>query len=486
MQRTARSRPRRGETCEITIDGLAYGGSGIGRLAGEDGKPGMAVFVPGSAPGDRLRVSLERVQRRHAEASIVQVLEPGRDRVAPTCAHYEQRCGGCSWQHLSYTTQLAAKETLVRDSLERIGGFGDLPMAPIIAAESAWWYRNKMEFAFNAQDGLGLHVSGDWRSVVPITDCRLQSELAMRIVQYARDFAAQHELPSWDPVTHEGWLRELVIRHGCGGNETMVALVTATDELPEEMAAFGAGAAALDDSIVSVLHAVRGGDSSGAPLDPIVTLQGRDTITEQVAGLTFDIGLQTFFQTNSAQAGRMVDVVRQQVAAGFAAAPDAPARLLDVFCGVGFFTLAVADLAAEVIGVEVVEASIAAARDNAARNGIDNASFYAGDARRTLPVVLEQHGAPGVVLLDPPRSGAGGKVMRRIARAAPWRIVYVSCNPTTLARDLQELHPFGYRIVQVQPIDLFPQTYHVETIVTVDLCDPAAAGPAPEGAADDE
>jgi len=467
-------RPRVGQEHVIAIASLAYGGKGVGRLAAAEGQRGMAVFVPRTAEGDRVRVRLERVRRRHIEATVVAVEAPGPGRIQPVCAHYAEGCGGCSWQHLDYATQLAAKEQMVRDSLQRIGEFSEVPVEPIVAADEPWFYRNKMEFSFHARDGLGLHVGGDWRRIVPVVECRLESELSMRIAQFTREFATQHRLVSWDPETNEGFLREVAIRHGrgsgeaAGWGETMVGLVTERGAFPEARE-FAAGLAALDDTIVSIVRGIRGEFAEGSRVETIETLHGRDTIVERVGGLTFNIGLQTFFQTSTTQAERMLALVRDQVRAGFASGgDDLPSRLLDVFCGVGFFTLGLADLADEAIGVEIVEPSIVAARVNAEANGIDNCSFYAGDARRTLPVVLEHHGAPGVAVVDPPRSGAGGKVMRRLARSGPARIVYVSCNPTTLARDLKELEPFGYRLTEVHPIDLFPQTYHVETIVAMD------------------
>ncbi len=462
------NRPRVGQEHVVDIANLAYGGKGVARLGETEASRGMAVFVPRTAAGDRARVRIDRVRRRHIEATVVEIESPGAGRVAPTCPHYAEGCGGCSWQHLDYATQLAAKEQVVTDSLHRIGEFSEVPVAPIVAADEPWFYRNKMEFSFNAHDGLGLHVGGDWRRIVPITDCRLESELSMRIVGFTRDFAARQQLSSWDPESNEGFLREVAIRHGRGSGETMVGLITergAFAAAPD----FAAGIAALDDSIVSVVRGIRGSFAEGSPIEAIDTLHGRDTIVESVGGLRFNIGLQTFFQTSTTQAERMLAIVREQVKAGFArGGENLPSRILDVFCGVGFFTLGLADLAKEAIGVEIVEPSIAAARVNAQTNGIENSAFYAGDARRTLPVVLEKHGAPGVAVIDPPRSGAGGKVMRRLARSGPARIVYVSCNPTTLARDLKELEPYGYRLTEVRPIDLFPQTYHVETIVAMD------------------
>jgi 23S rRNA (uracil1939-C5)-methyltransferase len=483
MSQSKRIKPRRGEVYEVEIHGLAYGGSGVGRLDVGEGGRGMTVFVPRSAPGDRLQVRVDKVQRRHAEGSVVELVEPGPGRVEPSCPHYTEGCGGCSWQHLDYGAQLAAKEAEVRDSLERIGGFTDVPMQPIIAAGEPWYYRNKMEFSFHAHDGLGLHMGGNWRRVIPITDCRLESELAMRIVAFAREFVAEHGLVSWDPETGEGFLHEIVIRHGRGTGETLVGLTTTSAAFPQGEA-FGQGVQAVDPSIVAVVRGLRGSEQRGAAIEKIETLAGRDSIVEEVAGLRFNLGLQTFFQTNTAQADRMLRIVRRHVEESAIGDRDAgdPSLILDVFCGVGFFSVALADLADEVVGVEIVEASIVAANANARNNDVANTFFYAGDARRTIPDVIEIHGTPDVVVLDPPRSGAGGKVMRRIARAEPRRIIYVSCNPTTLARDLKELEPFGYRITEVQPIDLFPQTYHVETVVALDRDPDAAVDRDPEAA----
>jgi len=467
MGSSKRARPRVGEEYEVTIHGLAYGGRGVGRLTDAEGRGGMAIFVAQTAPGDRVRARVDAVKRRHAEGSLVSLLEPGDGRVEPSCPHYAEGCGGCSWQHLNYESQLLAKQREVGDSLERLGGFSDPPLEPIVAADDPWFYRNKMEFTFNAGDGLGLHVAGNWRRVIPITDCRLESELAMRIVAFARDFVAEHDIACWSPDDGEGLLHELVIRHGRGTDETMVGLVTAAGSFPEAEE-FARGVAALDSSIVSVVRGVRGTGARGSSIERIEALAGRDHIVEAVGGLRFNLGLQTFFQTNTAQAERMLQIVRARVAESLEAAESETTTILDVFCGVGFFSVELADLADTVVGIEIVEASIRAAEANAANNDVDNTAFYAGDARRTLPDIIEAHGAPNLILLDPPRSGAGGKVMRRIARAAPDRIIYVSCNPTTLARDLAELVRFGYRLTAVQPIDLFPQTYHVETIVTVD------------------
>jgi 23S rRNA (uracil1939-C5)-methyltransferase len=241
----------------------------------------------------------------------------------------------------------------------------------------------------------------------------------------------------------------------------MLGIVTSPGPF-DAAAAMAERLAAVDTSVVSVVRSIRASSDTSAPLQQTTLLRGQDHITETVGGLRFAIGVETFFQTNSAQAERLVALVREL------AGSIGGALAIDVYCGVGMFTLALASAGAKAVGIELSASSVAAARVNAENNGLHEAQFLAGDARTVLPQVLAEHGPPRVVVLDPPRAGAGGKVMRRIARAAPARIIYVSCNPTTLARDLVELEPFGYRVSVVQPLDLFPQTYHVETVVALD------------------
>jgi 23S rRNA (uracil1939-C5)-methyltransferase len=439
----------------LTVDRLAYGGEAVGRCAG------LVVFASGAAAGETVRVRVRRVQRRHVEADVIAVNTASPDRIPPRCVHFAQGCGGCTWQHVSDAAQLRAKENAVRDSLERLGGLHDLPLRPIIPAPSPWEYRNKMEFAFHPEGVLGLHPRGAWHSILPLAECYLASPATVALVKAAQAFVREANLSLHDPRTHTGLLRELVVRHSQGTGETMLGIVTSPGPF-EAATAMANALAATDASVVSVVRSIRASFDTSAPLQENTLLRGQDHITETIAGLHFDIGVGTFFQTNSAQAERLVTLVREL------AGDLAGALVLDVYCGVGMFTLALAAAGAKAVGIELSVASIEAARLNAQANGLPQALFYAGDARSVLPQVLAEHGTPRVLILDPPRSGAGGKVMRRIARSAPDRIIYVSCNPTTLARDLADLTPFGYQISVVQPIDLFPQTYHVETVVALD------------------
>jgi 23S rRNA (uracil1939-C5)-methyltransferase len=439
----------------VTVDRLTYGGEGIGR------SNGLAVFVTGAAPAEVVRAKVRRVHRRHVEADLVAVERASPDRIAPRCRHFAEGCGGCCWQHVSYQAQLAAKADAVRDSLERLGGLRDLPILPILPAPDPFHYRNKMEFAFHPQGILGLHPRGAWYDILPLRECFLESELAVRIVRAAQAFAHDRGLSLYHPRTRQGLLRELSVRQSRATDEILLGLVTSEGDFPEGEA-LAAHLAAVDPAVVGVVRSVRAATASEALPGKTSLLHGRDYITESVDGLSFRIHLDTFFQTNSAQAERLVSVVKDF------AGDVTGAQVVDVYCGVGLFSLVMARAGAQVVGVEIVATAIEAARRNAAANGLAGLSFHAGDARKVLADVLPAGLGAQVLILDPPRAGAGGKVMRRIARSAPKRIVYVSCNPTTLARDLTELRPFGYRVTAVQPIDLFPQTYHVETVVALE------------------
>jgi len=447
-------RPQPGDELIVAVDRLTYGGEGVGR------SDGLAVFVTGAAASEVVRVKVRKTHRRHVEADLIAVETASPDRVAPRCRHYNEGCGGCCWQHVAYSAQLAAKAAAVRDSLERLGGFRDLAIQPIIAAPDTFHYRNKMEFAFHPNGTLGLHPRGAWYDIIRLQECFLESPEAVTIVKAAQTFVEDHGLACYHPRSQQGLLRELCVRQSRGTGEILLGIVTSPGDFPEAQAMATHLAQAVP-AVAGVVRSIRNSPDGAAPPVETTVLWGQDHMTETCANLRFRIRMETFFQTNSAQAERLVEVVK-------ALAGDvAGAQVVDVYCGVGFFSLALAAAGAQVVGVEIVEAAIEAARRNAEENGLTSLTFHAGDARKVLAEVLPANLAPKVLILDPPRAGAGGKVMRRIARACPERIVYVSCNPTTLARDLVELRPFGYKIETVQPLDLFPQTYHVETVVSL-------------------
>jgi 23S rRNA (uracil1939-C5)-methyltransferase len=443
-------RLRRGDEITLTIDRLAYGGRGAGRLDGFD------VFVPDTAPGDRVRARLWRIKPDYGEADLVGIESPSHVRTAAPCPHFGP-CGGCVWQHVAYDAQVAAKEAIVRESLAHLGGLREIEVRPIVRMAAPWYYRNKMEFSFHP-DGLGLHRRGAFDKIVPVETCFLESPRANIILGECDAFARTWGLSKYDPRSQTGVLRQVVIREAKGTGEVMVALVTTAPEVPGLRELADRLIAAVPE-IASVAHGTNPGPSDGVPLTGITIVAGQPYIREVLAGLTFRIGLETFFQTNTAQAERLVDAVET----------DTDLRggetVFDLYCGVGTFSLVLARRAARVYGIEIVAPSIEAARDNAALNNVANVEFTSGDVRRVLPEVVEQAGRPDVLILDPPRSGAGARVMRKVAAAGAARIVYVSCNPTTLAPDLTELIAEGYTVRHAQPLDLFPHTYHVECVV---------------------
>lgn len=430
---------------------MSYGGRGVGRV------DGFTVFVTDAAPGDLLRARLVKVKKSLAEGEPVGIDEPSPDRTVPRCPHFGP-CGGCLWQHLDYAAQLRAKQTIVQESLEGV------EVRPIIGLADPWYYRNKMEFSFQPVGRLGLHRRGRWDDIVDLHTCFLQSPRTAEIINTVRDFIRARDIPCYDPRTHEGLLRHLVIREGKSTGELLIALVTASAPFPDvqELARL------LPErfpELTGFLWAINPSKGDAVEVHDVRVLHGRPHIFERLRGLTFKLGLLTFFQTNTMQAERMIDAVRE-----FADLRGSE-HVLDLYCGVGTFALALASHSGRVTGIEVVPASVEAARENAALNGIANATFHAGDVRRFEHVLAPGDG-PDLLMLDPPRAGAGAQVMRAIGRVRPQRVIYISCNPTTLAPDLRELTPAGYEVRAVQPIDLFPHTYHVECVVLLDRTTP--------------
>jgi 23S rRNA (uracil1939-C5)-methyltransferase len=433
---------------------MAYGGRGVARAGG------FVVFVPDAAPGDRVRARLWRVKPGYGEADLIEVLGRSPARTTPGCPHFGP-CGGCIWQHLGYPAQSAAKEAIVRESLAHLADLRDIEVRPILAMRSPWYYRNKMEFTFHPDGILGLHRRGAYDRVVPVTACLLQSPASNLVLAVVREFAESSGLTRYDPRSHTGLLRQVIVREAKATGEMMVALITAAPEVPGLKDLSGRLVAAVP-RIASVLHATNPGLSDGLPLAGIAVLAGRPYIVEELAGLKFRIGVETFFQTNTEQAERLVEVVKAL------AALRGGELVYDLYCGVGTFSLVLAPRAGRVYGIEISPAAVEAARENASLNKIVNAEFHSGDVRRLLPQARDRAGRPDLLVLDPPRSGAGSRVIRRISQVDASRIIYVSCNPTTLAPDLKDLVAAGYVVRIVQPLDLFPHTYHVECAVLLE------------------
>jgi 23S rRNA (uracil1939-C5)-methyltransferase len=437
---------------ELRIDSLAFGGNGVARL------DGFVVFVRRGLPGDTVRARVTKVKRSHAEALAVEVVQPSPHRVEAPCAHYPA-CGGCRFQDLSYEAQLEAKATQVHDALRRIGGLPDPRLEPIVPAESAFHYRNKLEYSFTQlADGptLGFHKAGRWDEVLEIERCWLTTDLGNAIRNAVRAWAREEGLEGYDQATGSGYLRHLVVREGRNTGQALVQLVTAPGERFE--AGYLVDVLRAFPEVRSIHWSVNDSPAEVTNL-PTKLLWGADAIEEEVCGLRFRIRPNAFFQTNTAMAARLYELAAEM--AGLSGGET----LYDLYCGIGTIGLVLADRALTVWGVEASEESVACALENADLNGITNAAFFAGNVGDALEELRERAGDPDVAVVDPPRAGLAGKALRRMGRLGPPRLVYVSCNPTTLAGDVKQLAAdWGYRLERARPVDMFPHTPHVETV----------------------
>jgi 23S rRNA (uracil1939-C5)-methyltransferase len=447
---------QRDQELELTIDSLAYGGNGVARL------DGFVVFVRRGLPGDTVRARVTKVQRRHAEALATEVITPGPQRVEAPCAHYPA-CGGCRFQDLAYDAQVATKEQWVRDSLQRLAGLVDPPLAPIVPAASQFHYRNKMEYSFaQHEDGptLGLHRAGRWDEVLEIEKCWLTSDVGNAIRNCIREWAREEKLPAYDQETHEGYLRHLVVREGRNTGQALVQLVTSRGErfdrerLIEVLTEI--------PEVKSIHWSVNLGVSEVTNL-PSELLWGEEAIEEEIGGLRFRVRTNAFLQTNTEMAERLYGIARE-----FAALTGGE-TVYDLYCGIGTIGLSMAPKAMTVWGIEISEESVACAIENAELNSIGNAAFFAGNVGEVLQELRGRAGDPDVVVVDPPRAGLAGKALRRLVEIGAPRVVYVSCNPTTLAGDAKRLaDDYGYRLTRAQPLDMFPHTPHVECVALLE------------------
>lgn len=451
------ARPKRGEVLSLTIDDLAFGGEGVGRA------DGYVVFVPGGLPGDRLRVRLVQVRTRFGRGSIEEVLEPSPQRVEAPCPYFG-RCGGCRLQHVAYPAQLAFKSKQVADALERLGGLRDVPLRPIIGAEETFGYRNKMEFTVARARGalvVGLHETERYDSVLDIERCLLQSDRMNGLLAEARAFFAERGLTVYEQDTGEGLLRFLMLREGKHTGELMTNVVTSAPAV-SELAPLAQRLQARDPGTTSVVMNVNPKKASVAVGVEEHLLGGRDHIREDVGGLTFRVSANSFFQTNTRQAERLFDLVVEST--GLTGAET----VLDLYSGTGAISLLLARRARWVYGVELAQAAVDDAGANATANGITNCTFVSGEVRFVLPALIAKGVTAEVVVADPPRAGFHPKALHALITLGARRIVYVSCNPTTLARDLGELVRGGYRLEWVQPVDMFPHTPHIEAVARLE------------------
>jgi 23S rRNA (uracil1939-C5)-methyltransferase len=414
------------------------------------------VFVRGAVPGDRVRARIGKSKRSWAEAELVELVEPSSERIEPVALH-----PGAPWQVLPYERQLEEKETQVSDALERIGGFEGPPVEPIVPAEERLRYRNKLEYSFGEDDAgdlvLGFHRAGRFDVIDDVAADILASERVDEVREAVKAWCRAEGLTAWDRESQTGLLRNLVVREGRRSGQLQARIVTSpgSDFRVEELAAATPADSFLWTRAEGVAETTRGGETR--------SVKGRLKLEEQLSGLRFRISPDAFFQTNTEMAERLYG------AAAELAGLTGREKVLDLFCGIGTIALVLALDSAEVWGVELVEEAVADAIENAKLNGVDNARFFAGDVRLVMRELLEQSGSPDIVMVDPPRAGLSQKVVRRIIEAGAQRIVYVSCNPTTLAPNARQLvDDGGYELRTVRPVDMFPQTPHIECVALLE------------------
>ncbi len=430
------------EQLEVEIESLAFGGRGVARA------DGYVVFVAGALPGDRVRAEITKSKRKFAEARTVELLRPAADRVADRCTHAGEPCPGAPWQGLPYERQLSHKQEQVGDALRRIGGLDDFELEEIEPAVEQWRYRNKLEYSFGEHDGettLGFHARGRWDRTVDVDDCLLASEAGNAARNAVRDWARLEAVAPYDRRARDGTLRNLVVREGRRTGQIQTRLVTSAAPFPKPP---------VD------LHTVIEGDSGGT--DGPTGVLGEERLREELCGLKLEMSHGAFFQTNTEMAERLYAVAAEY------AGLTGKERLFDLYCGIGTIGLTMAGRAGEVWGLEIVPEAIADAERNAERNGVANARFLAGSARTGVRPLLEEAGKPDVVVIDPPRAGLSQKIVRRVIECESPRVVYVSCNPTTLAPNAAQLVEAGYRLRRVRPVDMFPQTPHIECVALFD------------------
>jgi len=441
------------EIVETEIAGLTHEGHGVGRV------DGFALFIPGALPGERVRVKVLKVKKQYGYGKLLDILTASPHRTEPACPIYA-RCGGCQWQHLSYEQQLEWKRQQVVDALARIGGLSSVTVHPTIGMERPWQYRNKAQVPVGLQDGrvvTGFYAPRSHR-VIPMERCGIQHSAAEKALGAVRDWAERWRVPVYDEERHEGLLRHVVVKTGFATDEVMAVLVTNGERVPhvrelvERLRQTVPGLAGVVQNIQTDRTNVIMGERTKV-------LWGRDVIYDELRGIRFAISARSFYQVNPVQTEVLYSKALEY------AQLTGRETVIDAYCGIGTISLFLAQKAKRVYGVEVVPEAVEDARRNAALNNFDNVTFVAGEAETIIPQWAEEGMRADVIVVDPPRKGCDQRLLDAILAMAPERVVYVSCNPATLARDLKYLVAHGYEAREVQPVDMFPQTVHVECVV---------------------
>ncbi|NVL90143.1 MAG: 23S rRNA (uracil(1939)-C(5))-methyltransferase RlmD [Desulfobacterales bacterium] len=457
---------KKGQTLELKIEKLIFGGRGLAHMNG------LAIFVERTAPGDEVRARVFKKKKNHAEARLVELISPSPFRVKPLCSYFGF-CGGCTWQCLDYEKQLFFKREHIVESLEHIGRLGDIRVHPVIPSEKILGYRNKMEFSFSDRRwllpeelsrediqkdfALGLHVPGTFDKVLDTDACLLMPNMGNKILGDVRDYAGKSNIPPYGLKSHKGFWRFLMLRHSYVHDNWMVNIVTSEEQRPWVQPL----ADLLHEkynNIISVVNNVNTRRAGIAVGEWEIPLSGEPFILDKIAGFEFEISANSFFQTNTAGAERLYETVKAY------SGLTGKETVVDLYSGTGTIPIFLSDGAREVVGIEILEGAVKNAQKNCRKNRIQNCRFICKDIKEGLKDVTDR---PDVMIVDPPRAGVHPDVIKTVRSLSPRRIVYLSCNPATLARDLALLKE-DYHVVEIQPVDMFPHTYHIESVARLE------------------
>jgi 23S rRNA (uracil1939-C5)-methyltransferase len=458
---------RKGDIIELAIDKMANGGPGIGRFEG------FVVFVRGAVPGDRVRARIYKKKKDYAEAGIVEILTPSADRIEAPCPYFGY-CGGCQWQNVAYQRQLDYKRGLITEPLEHIGNLRDVPVREVIPSETIFGYRNKMEFSFSDRRwflpdqmgrdqmdqreiegnfALGLHVPGTYSKVIDMEACLLQGETGNRILREVKRYVKGSGIPVYGLKSHEGFWRYLVIRYSRAFDSWMANVVT-SEERPEAVRPIVDILSQRVGPIETVINNINSRKAGIAVGETEMVLSGEGYLRDRIGPFTFQISANSFFQTNSSAAQRLYETVADY------AELKGNERVVDLYSGTGTIPIFLAEKAGSVTGIELNKGAVLDAWENCRENEINGCRFISGDIREKLSAISF---IPDVLVIDPPRAGMHKDVLAQVLALSPKKIIYVSCNPATMARDIGLMSEI-YELVEVQPVDMFPHTYHIEAV----------------------
>jgi len=438
---------------------------------------GRVIFLSNAVPGDIVDIQTGKKRKAYFEGKAIKFHKLSKRRTEPVCEHFEN-CGGCKWQHMKYEDQLFFKEKEVTNNLIRIGHLELPEITPILGSEKQYFYRNKMEFSFSSsrwltyeeinseeeidnRNACGFHIAGMWDKILDVSKCHLQEEPSNEFRNFIKNFSIEHELEFYNPRAQEGLLRTVMIRISSNG-ETMIVIQFFKEDIIKRELLLNAIADKFPN-ITSLQYIINSKGNDSIYDQDVILFKGRDYIFEEMEGLKFKINAKSFYQTNSYQAYELYKITRNF------AGLSGNELVYDLYTGTGTIAQFVAKKAKKVIGVESVPEAILDAKENARNNKIDNVNFFVGDMKEVFTTeFIKQHGKPDVIITDPPRDGMHKKVVEQILAILPEKIVYVSCNSATQARDLEILAP-KYKITKTQAVDMFPQTHHVENVVLLEL-----------------